>query len=230
MFDNGLRDCFSAPIPEIFEAARLLDRAVRAHLEGDHLVAVDLICKADMPVIGDWLDPLWLRRSDAVKARKVDGLPPILLRQSRYLPRNAPPEMRRALVARDGHHCRFCGIPLVRAEVRKALNRLYPEAARWRSMNEKDQHRGLQVMWLQYDHVVVHSRGGQTTMENLVVACAACNFGRDRYTLEEMRFSDPRNNMRLPTWDGRRTWTGLEMILPESERYVQSQASAFKPA
>jgi hypothetical protein len=117
----------------------------------------------------------------------------------------------------------------VRAEVRKALHRLYPEAVRWKSTDEKGQHRGLQVMWLQYDHVVVHSRGGQTTMENLVVACAACNFGRDRYTLEEMRLSDPRHNVRLPTWDGRRTWTGLEMILPESQRYVQSQASAFKP-
>jgi 5-methylcytosine-specific restriction endonuclease McrA len=66
--------------------------------------------------------------------------------------------------------------------VRKALNRLYPEAARWKSIDAKDQHRGLQVMWLQYDHVVVHSRGGQTAMENLVVACAACNFGRDKYT------------------------------------------------
>lgn len=229
MSDGNIRDCFSPPIPEIFESARLLDRAVRAHLEGNHRLAVDLIREADMQVIGDWLDPLWLRRSDAVKARKVDDLPPVLSREHRHQPRNAPAEMRRALVARDGHHCRFCGMPLVRAEVRKALNRLYSEAARWKSIDEKDQHRGLQVMWLQYDHVVVHSRGGQTAMENLVVACAACNFGRDKYTLEEMRLSDPRKNVRLPTWDGRRTWTGLEMILPESERCVQSPASPFKP-
>lgn len=230
MSGGTLRDCFSPPISEIFESARLLDRAVTAHLEGNRHLASDLIREADMQVIGDWLDPLWLHRSNAVKPKKVDDLPPIIPRENRYKPRHALAAMRRALVARDGHHCRFCGIPLVRAEVRKELNRLYPEAAQWNARNGKEQHRGLQLMWLQYDHVKVHSRGGETTLENLVVACAACNFGRDRYTLEEMRLSDPRTNIRLPTWDGRRTWTGLELIFPESKQFVQSPASAYRPA
>jgi hypothetical protein len=87
----------------------------------------------------------------------------------------------------------------------------------------------LQVMWLQYDHVVVHSRGGETTMENLVVTCAACNFGRDRFTLEEMWLSDPRTSIRLASWDGRRVWSGLEEILPEAKRQAQSPTSLFRP-
>lgn len=120
MSDNNLRNCFSWPIPEIFESARLLDLAVRAHLEGNQHLTVNLIRQADMPVLGDWLDPLWLRRSDTVKARKVEGLPPGLPREERHQPRNAPTEMRRALVDRDGHHRRFCGMPLVRAEVQAA--------------------------------------------------------------------------------------------------------------
>lgn len=224
-----LRPSFCAPIDQVYEAARLMGRALNAHLEGDRTLAASLIREADMSEIGDWIDPIWLGRSDLVKPRKVDSLPPVVPKDLRHKPRHASAEMRRALIERDGHHCRFCGIPLVRAEVRKEFTRHYPEAARWTSAREKDQHRGLQVMWLQYDHVVVHSRGGETTMENLVVTCAACNFGRDRFTLEEMWLSDPRTSIRLASWDGRRVWSGLEEILPEGKRQAQSPTSLFRP-
>jgi hypothetical protein len=120
-------------------------------------------------------------------------------------------------------------MPLVRPEVRKMLTKLYPEAARWTSARETDQHRGLQAMWMQYDHVLVHSRGGATDLGNLIVTCAACNFGRDRFTLEEMGLSDPRIDVRLPSWDGRKSWTGLERLLPEAQRYVRAADSPFTP-
>ena len=120
-------------------------------------------------------------------------------------------------------------MPLVRPEVRKLLGKLYPDAVRWTSSRASDQHRGLQAMWLQYDHVLVHSRGGATDLDNLIIACAACNFGRDRFTLEEMQLSDPRTDIRLPTWDGRHAWNGLEMLLPESQRYFQASDSLLRP-
>jgi hypothetical protein len=223
------RLCFAAPIPEIFEAARLLDQAVSAHLQGDFSGADRLVRDADIRTIGDWLDPIWLRRSALVKSRRVDGLPVILPKDQRHKPRTASKSLRKALVERDGHHCRFCGMPLVRPEVRKMLTKLYPEAARWTSARETDQHRGLQAMWMQYDHVLVHSRGGATDLGNLIVTCAACNFGRDRFTLEEMGLSDPRIDVRLPSWDGRKSWTGLERLLPEAQRYVRAADSPFTP-
>jgi len=225
-----LRDCFDAPILKIFEAARLLDQAVTAYIEGNDASARSLIRAADMEEIGEWLDPIWLRRGELTKAVKVANLPPIVPEAARHKPRHPTPAMKRELVRRDGHHCRYCGMPLVRKEVRQELNRHYPEAARWKSRNEKDQHRGLQVMWLQYDHLSVHSRGGKTIADNLVVSCAACNYGRDRFTLEEMRFRDPRIHPRYPTWDGRRAWTGLERILPEAKRYLQAPDSPFRPS
>lgn len=224
-----LRQSFSPAPPEVFEAALLLKEAVSAHLAGDVALADSRLRAADNPLIGEWLDPIWTRRSPLVKAVRVEGLPPILPKNQRHHPRTATTEMRKALVARDGHHCRFCGIPLIRPEIRKLLNSIYPEAARWTSPHETNQHRGLQVMWMQYDHVVVHSRGGLTDMDNLVVACVACNFGRDRFTLEEMRMSDPRTDVRLPTWHGRNTWTGLEEILPEQLRWRQAPDSPFVP-
>lgn len=216
-----LRDCFASPIPEIFEAARLLARAVEEHAEGNGGVAATLIETADLPEIGVWLDPIWLRRSDLVRPVKVDGLPPVLTKEKRCVPRMPDAAMKRALIERDGFHCRFCGMPLVRAEVRKEICRLYPAATRWTSTRETDQHRGLQVMWLQYDHVLVHSRGGATSLDNMVIACAACNFGRDRYCIEEVRFSDPRANPRAPAWDGHQSWSGLEGILPARLRISQ---------
>ena len=56
---DGLRDCFATPIPEIFEAANLLDYAVSAHLGGDATRADMLLRAADMPILGEWLDPIW---------------------------------------------------------------------------------------------------------------------------------------------------------------------------
>ena len=218
---DGLRDCFRDPIPEIFEAAILLKHAVLAH-HADNPTAADAFLRAaDMSVIGDWLDSIWLGESNNPHRaiRKIDDLTPIVPKPERHQPRNAPGAMEKALVARDSHHCRLCGIPLVRAAVRKALTKAYPEAARWTGTRAQDQHRGLQVMWLQYDHVVVHSRGGETTMENLIVACAACNYGRDRWMMAEVGLRDPRPFPRSPCWTGQSTWDGLESLLPAAQQY-----------
>lgn len=228
--EDGLRDYFLKPIPQIFEAAILLDKAVDSHLQGNAERAQTLLRQADMPIIGEWLDSIWLGRNPEIQAvHKADNLPPIVSKDQRDKPRDATRIMKQALVARDGHHCRFCCIPLVRPEIRKELNRLYPEAARWTSTKAHDQHRGLQVLWLQYDHVTVHSRGGKTSMDNIVIACAACNYGRDRFMLQEVRLRDPRIHIRYPYWHGRFTWDGLERLLPESARFVQDGESPFNP-
>ena len=218
---DGLKDCFREPIPEVFEAADLLAFAVTAHLRGYTKVAEEAIRAADIPVLGEWLDSVWLGpwKPPYRAIVKVADLPPVLPKAERFVPRDASPAMKRELVARDGHHCRLCGIPLVRAEIRKKLTQLYPEAARWTGIRATEQHRGLQVMWLQYDHVMVHSRGGKTTMENIVVTCPGCNFGRDRFTMDEVSLRDPRSHVRQPSWNGWRNWCGLEQILPDRDRF-----------
>lgn len=217
---DDYRECFSEPIGSIYYAAILLSNAVEAHLEGDTTLAKNLIRAADMSEIGEWLDPIWLRRSELVQPIEVPDAPPIIPKQERAKSRMPTAQMKRDLIYRDGHHCKFCSMPVVRAEVRREINRLYPIEARWHSNKAVDQHRGLQVMWLQYDHLLVHSRGGATSMENLVITCAACNFGRESYTLEEMRFLDPRTYVRVPDWLGHSDWNGLENILPEKKRVV----------
>ena len=103
---------------------------------------------------------------------------------------------------RDGYNCRFCGMPVVRSQTRKRMRDAYSAAINWGD-KEIHQHAAFQAMWAQYDHIVPHSRGGTNDLDNLVLTCAPCNFGRAGYSLHEVGVSDPRS--RLPMqyqWDG----------------------------
>lgn len=114
-----MRENFGEPPSLSFKAAQLLNSAVDAHISGGVELADALIREADIPTLGEWLDPIWLRKSEVTKAIKVDGLPRVLPKDQRDTTRMPKSDMKRALIARDGHHCRFCSMPLVRAEVRK---------------------------------------------------------------------------------------------------------------
>jgi 5-methylcytosine-specific restriction endonuclease McrA len=103
---------------------------------------------------------------------------------------------------RDGYQCRFCGIPVVRKEVRQRIKRHYPEALGWGRRNAEC-HAAFQAMWAQYDHVIPHARGGTNELSNLVVTCAPCNYARMSYTCDEVGLADPRTlEPVISTWDG----------------------------
>lgn len=116
-------------------------------------------------------------------------------------------QQKRLLHIRDGFHCRFCGIPVIRAEVRRRAHELYPASVPWGKANHT-QHAGFQALWAQYDHVVPHSHGGTNEINNLVVTCAGCNFGKMSFRLEELGLLDPRN---FPPVSSQ--WDGLERLL-----------------
>jgi hypothetical protein len=71
-----------------------------------------------------------------------------------------------------------------------------------------EQHAALQAMWLQYDHVLPHARGGNNDLDNIVITCAPCNFGRMDYLVEEVGLVDPREHDAIKS-----NWDGLERIL-----------------
>jgi len=198
------RRCFREPIPEVAEAAKLLDGAVSAHLSGDFCTAKELIRLADRPVIRAWTESIWGAKSPYLCYRELSGSPPTLPRENRIPLRMPTWEKKQAMHARDGHRCRFCGILVVRKEIRARIMAAYPLEAPWGKKNA-EQHAALQAMWAQYDHILPHSRGGTSELSNMVVTCAPCNFGRMEYTLEEVGLADPRD--REPV---RSTWDGLE--------------------
>ena len=200
--------CLREPIPELSLAAGYLNEAVEAHLHGKTELAGELIRAADLPAITAWTESLWGRGGPWSRPFPIEHVPPAVPKEQRKarMPERAAMA---AIVARDGFHCRFCGIPVVRAEVRVMLNKLYPSAARWGSKNS-EQHAGLQALWLTFDHILPWSRGGSSEPENVVVACQPCNCGRAELTLEQVGVADPRE--RVPA---RTDWDGLERLLKQ---------------
>jgi HNH endonuclease len=207
------RRCLREPIPEILYAARLLDEAVGAHIAGNAGEAARLIRASDIPAIGQWSDSLWGSRANHPdqhhyhRVRKIVDAPSLLAKDDRLPVRMPNATEQRQIIARYGWNCSFCGIPVVEKRVRTKLTQLYPEDARWGS-TVVSQHWALQAMWLQFDHVLPHSRGGSNDIENIVISCAPCNFGRMNYTLDEVGVIDPRT-MIIPS----RPWDGLTRFL-----------------
>lgn len=198
------RACLRDPIPEIADAARYLDAAVSAHLAGRRTLADELIRLADMSAIRDWTESLWGKASPHVNVQTSPNAPPSLSKDQRAPLRMPTDAEKRAIHERDGNHCRFCGIPVIRREVRKRIQAAYPEALPWGTTN-LTQHAAFQAMWAQYDHILPHARGGNNELSNVVLTCAPCNFARMNYCLEEVGLLDPRT--RAPA---RSTWDGLE--------------------
>jgi 5-methylcytosine-specific restriction endonuclease McrA len=201
--DSARLTCLCQPIPEIERAARLLDEATTAHLNQDFDRAASLISEADMPKIRQWTEDLW-GSSKYVQPRRVLNAPPHLAKGDR-IPVRMPSAVERArLHSRDGFHYRFCGLPLIRKEIRERIRKCYRHLPIWGRQNS-EQHAALQAMWLQYDHVLPHSRGGDNSFENMIITCAPCNYARMQYTLEELGLVDPRVRETV-----RSSWDGLE--------------------
>lgn len=207
------RRCLREPIADIFSAAESLRQAVEAHVSGDRARAGQLIVDADRSSIREWVSPLlgsaaaYSDRQQHVRYRKLDDAPPLLPKSKRVPVRMPNATQRAELIAIQGRNCAFCRIPLVSAEVRKALVLAYPSQARWGPTFD-DCHAALLAMWLQFDHVVPHSRGGTNELTNILLTCSGCNYGRMSHTLEEVGVEDPRLRPIERT-----DWDGLEAVL-----------------
>lgn len=225
------RRCMRELIAEIFYAAHLLDRATGAHLAGDYAAAEALIRAADMTPVRAWTESLWGSRAanpnqqQYHRFRELAQAPPRLPKEQR-LPRRMPSFAEQSsILAHYGRNCVFCGIPVISDKVRKAFKAAYKNALPWEGTNTT-QHAAFQCMWLQFDHIIPHSRGGGNDIENVVVTCAGCNFGRWHWTLDEVGLIDPRTlPIHKTSWDGlerlleaRRTAPGYDPSSPSNHR------------
>lgn len=191
------------PTPQIFQTWDFMSRAVNAHLAGDRILAENLFKDAEIRAVWEWLNPGWSRPDLNVVVPHPRGDTQEVPKHLRDPDRNIAPAIRSAVLQRDGYRCRYCGIPVVHAEIRKLAHRLYPDAVPWEPYDVTKQHSGFACLWLQFDHVVPHSHGGLSSSDNVVISCALCNFGKDKYTLLQLDLVDPRLTPPVPsTWDG----------------------------
>jgi hypothetical protein len=200
------------PIAAVFDAWDLLSQAVNAHLAGDIKSAAALFSQANSPTVWHWTNPEWGRPDLNVRVHAPDGdtqpVPKEARDPLRDLRHPQATQIRNAVLRRDGYRCRYCGIPVVDADIRRIARELYPDSIPWGDAPVQ-QHAAFQCFWLQYDHVVPHSHGGRSSEDNVVVCCALCNYGKDRYTLKQLGLSDPRLRAPEPV-----RWDGLERLRP----------------
>ena len=198
-----LRRCLLAPPSDVWTAAENLRHAVRLHNERDRSGAAAFFRAANLACLGDWFKKVVGPFDEGIHGPRPTFLdPPKLPMHQRKRPRMVSASDKRAIVARDGYHCRFCEMPVIPKDTVKAIALMYPEDAPWTDI-AADQHRFFQAANLQYDHLLPHSRGGESSVENMVVTCAVCNYGRMSNTLAESFLLDPREfPSRTSNWDG----------------------------
>lgn len=204
-------ECLFEPIEEIFTAAALLHNATEAHLAGNFQEAEQLFKRADDPVVWDFTDIAWGKRGRKHHKFVMSGNPPRLPLSSRPMPRMPTALIRHELLKRDGHHCRFCGVPVIDPQIRKLMSLQYPTAVGWGRTNNT-QHAAFQCMWLQFDHILPNCRGGDSSLENMVITCAPCNFSRMDLTIEEVGLAHPLSHPTPVKWSGFAEWDGLERL------------------
>lgn len=195
-----LRRSFLPRIPEFDVAATLLAQAADAFISGDGARCERLLIEADLRPLRDFayllagpINPAIHRQS---KNPSYAPLPPS------QLPRMPAVAETRRIFRRDGYRCRFCEARVIVKEARKVFERAFPLAARKGSTNEAN-HFGLATLAASIDHALPFRRGGTSDLNNLVTACMPCQFGRGRWTLEEVQIEDPRSFPPIvDDWDG----------------------------
>lgn len=207
----NLRKCLREPIPEIYEAAEMLAQAVDFHLIGEFSQAENLIRASNLGIIRDWTESIWGAKSPYTQYKEIENAEPYLNKNVRNDFRMPSNEIKMQIIKRDGYNCVFCGIPVIRKEIRNHLKKQYPNGLEWGKRNI-EQHAAFQAMWLQYDHILPHSRGGNNDLDNLVITCAPCNFGRMQYTLQELGIADPRLSQIAKS-----NWDGLERVIVKNK-------------
>jgi 5-methylcytosine-specific restriction endonuclease McrA len=207
---KSFRHSLCSPVDAIFDAAELLFEAANLHRAGDFSGMELRIREANCDTVRAYTENAWGKGSAArYDFQVIADAPAHFAITDRPHPRVPTAATRSAVIARDGHHCRFCGIPVINPAIRHKLAAQFPEAVPWGRVNSS-QHAAFQCMWMQFDHILPNSRGGESSFDNIVIACAACNFGRMESTLEEANLHNPLLHDPPRMWKLHDEWTGLE--------------------
>jgi len=97
-----------------------------------------------------------------------------------------------AIFQRDNWRCQYCGIRIGgnrKHFVKFATEIDVPELVQGRT--DETRHGLYSLLMASYDHITPHSRGGSDDDPNLVTACWCCQFGKYKFSLDEVGLQPP---------------------------------------
>lgn len=171
--------------------------------------ALDKIMEADLQSLTDWFDKC--AQQDSIEHLKALGIENPRLRKAPKKIKKRRDTLKlstkRRVFARDGWHCRFCGVRIIDPEVMKSLGKDFPEIRWGGNRANKDRHGCVGVVG-SIDHVLPCSWGGINGEDNLIAACWACQFSKMEYLIEDLGLCDPRDRPAV-----KNAWDGLRRVL-----------------
>lgn len=94
---------------------------------------------------------------------------------------------------RDDFKCRYCSNVVMHEKNLKLIeSKVGSSYFKLSGKSNEERHGFVYVVRATVDHVLPHSRGGLTNLDNLVTSCWSCNYGKSGYTLGEIGLDDPR--------------------------------------
>ncbi|MBX3726106.1 MAG: HNH endonuclease [Xanthomonadales bacterium] len=216
-----IRRSFLPPIPEFSQAAELLSLAADALLVNDLESCGDLLVRADLKPLREFSYLLTGPINPEIHRQSHNPVLTLVPKEGR--PRMPSAARTMEVFARDGYRCRFCESKVIVKDAHRIFARFLPAEARLGDTNDAN-HFGLATLTATIDHLVPYSRGGDNSETNLVTACGPCQYGRNRWTLEEVGILNPFDYP--PIID---KWDGLTRLLVLKSK-AHSVARRFNPS
>jgi len=169
-----------------------LKRAVESAVSGELALGLSRLEKTRHFEIREW----FISTAQVAGARRhtalgePDAEAPEVPKAAQDTPRISV-SLARSVLERDGYRCRYCNIPVIYTNEARKLRALFGTENFQMSKSNQVAHGTLRAFYNSFDHVVPLSRGGRTSLENLVTACYPCNFGKDNFTLSQLRLQSP---------------------------------------
>ncbi len=211
------------PIPDWFIAEfELLSQSVRLTARGNIEDASATIMKIRCNDLRDWYVDHGHRSGNVRNSVLNNPKPKVISKINRDKPRNPGTKLISAVLQRDGSRCRYCGMRVFPKHVLRVLSdvlsdKVFMSAKKTPGQTNAETHGAALIFTSVVDHVFPWNCGGQTSMDNLVTSCFACNYGKAGYTLEQLGMDDPFE--RPPVRDG---WEGLVDLI-EPLLYIQQR-------
>ena len=179
--------------------------AVQLFVEGQRSQCISLLETIDSASITNWYiehgQQSGLHRSRVIGLMLGAPLPV----EERY-PVRSPAKLQAGVFERDGYRCRYCGNKLIDQNLLRNFANALDSPNFTRGTTNLTSHAIIHIAWPVADHVVPWSRGGETTIDNLVASCAPCNYGKAEYTIEQIDTANPLNRPPVvDDWDGLRS-------------------------